>query len=457
MNKSIIDWLKVIFSERFGIDVTLRMLNEQRLEFSLIGEPGSIIFDQVQPLFFEQNKEIPFSSWDVTCEGWESAISKPIPAPGLEPPPGNLIEVCCDGFVIHYDIPGLVYWMLSRQEEVNSEEFDKFGRFPASASHAYQYDYLNRPVVDEWLFVLRQVIVKNWPDKVLISQEFSIKVSHDVDVPASYTFRSWKSIVRISLGHLIKRRDLGAFFRTIRLVVDKRVSLDEVDPVNTFSWIMDVSEKNNISSAFYFICGRTNALFDADYEIEHPAIVKLLKEINRRGHEIGLHPSFESWKSPDIIKSEGKRLKTICERAGIVQNTWGGRMHYLRWRHPITMYGWIDAKFDYDSTLGYADHAGFRCGTCFEYPAIDPVTKLSVDLRLRPLIVMECTVIDNIYMGLGETDEAYRKMLELKKTCKSVGGCFSILWHNNRLITNESKKIYCAILSSDESGPCQDS
>jgi hypothetical protein len=30
-----------------------------------------------------------------------------------------------------------------------------------------------------------------------------------------------------------------------------------------------------------------------------------------------------------------------------------------------------EAGIDYGSTLSYADHAGFRCGVCYEYPAFD--------------------------------------------------------------------------------------
>ena len=44
------------------------------------------------------------------------------------------------------------------------------------------------------------------------------------------------------------------------------------------------------------------------------------------------------------------------------------RQHYLRWRAPTTWQNWEDAGLDYDSTVGYADHVGFRAGTCYEYP-----------------------------------------------------------------------------------------
>ena len=50
---------------------------------------------------------------------------------------------------------------------------------------------------------------------------------------------------------------------------------------------------------------------------------------------------------------------------GVDQKKFGGRMHYLRIKWPTTLYFWEKAKFAYDSSMGYADLPGFRCGTCF--------------------------------------------------------------------------------------------
>src|SRR5690606_37053476 len=136
---------------------------------------------------------------------------------------------------------------------------------------------------------------------------------------------------------------------------------------NTFDWLMSVSEKNNLTSAFYFICGRTDESKDALYEPDHPIIKKIMLEIYKRGHEVGLHPSYNSYNNPEQIKSEAQRLKKVCKELGIKQSQWGGRMHSLRWSHPTTLQAWNDAGMSYDSTLGYADQPGFRCGTCHDY------------------------------------------------------------------------------------------
>ena len=176
---------------------------------------------------------------------------------------------------------------------------------------------------------------------------------------------------------------------------------------------MDLSETLGMRSAFYFICGHTDP-HDADYKISHPAIRSLLKKIHERGHEIGLHPSYGTYRKPHLLSQEASSLRRICASEGIDQREWGGRMHYLRWEQPTTLKGLVKANIDYDSTLGYADRPGFRCGTCFEYPAFDPITQQVLPLRIRPLIAMECSVMSKLYMGLGTGVEALDVFSDLK-------------------------------------------
>lgn len=202
-----------------------------------------------------------------------------------------------------------------------------------------------------------------------------------------------------------------------------------------------------VKSAFYFICGRTNKKMDADYELEHPAIRKLLRTIHARGHEVGLHPSYNTFDNSEALKGEADRLWKVCAEEGIRQHAWGGRMHYLRWRQPTTLRAWADAGMSYDSTLSYADHAGFRCGTCFEYPGFDPIEAEKVSVRVRPLIAMEGSVLNSRYMGLAH-DEALALFRDLKEKCRKVKGQFTLLWHNSEML--EHKSIYKEIISSEK-------
>jgi hypothetical protein len=103
------------------------------------------------------------------------------------------------------------------------------------------------------------------------------------------------------------------------------------------------------------------------------------------------------------------------------------------------------SDFLYDSSLGYADRVGFRCGTCFEYPAFDPILCKKLNIRIRPLVAMEVSVFDYNHAKFFTEDEQLDIFVSLGKICKKFNGYYTLLWHNNNL-SNSHKKIYKNIL-----------
>ncbi len=438
-------WLQKIFQERFGNSFLLQANHKNEIELTILNSIKKITFFASPKIFTRNDSDLPCCEWDANTEGWQAPLNCPLPAPGVSSLSSPVVTLKANGMYVAYDIPGLVYWSLSRLEEVGRIDLDEHGRFPATSSHAYKHGYLERPVVDEWLNIVEQIIKTIWPDITLNQNSFSMKVSHDVDEPSRYGFRNTFGIMRAVAGDLFKRRKIKSAFLAPWVRATTRSQLSSYDPYNTFNWIMNISEMHSLKSAFYFICGHTNA-FDADYQPGHPAIRKLMRDIHDRGHEIGLHPSYDTYRKPQLIKKEAERLKQICADEGIKQDDWGGRMHYLRWEHPLTLTAWSDAGMKYDSTLSFADRPGFRCGTCFEYPAFNPVTQDELPLRVRPLITMECTIMDKSYMGLGQGESALNKFAQMKEACRSVDGCFTLLWHNSELENDKKRDLYRAVL-----------
>ena len=296
--------------------------------------------------------------------------------------------------------------------------------------------------MDEWLGVLRHLVQRFWPRLPLQQHQFRTVVSHDVDAPSAYGFGRKRTVLRGMAARLLKHRDLAGALMAPRIRLASRRQLHLADPFNTFEWLMDQSDAAGIQSAFYFICGRTNPQLDAQYEPEHPAIRALMRRIHQRGHEIGLHPSYNTCHNPRAIASEAARLQRIATEEGIQQPEWGGRMHFLRWQWPTTAHGWEQAGFHYDSTLSYADRPGFRCGTCHAYPMFDPVAQRQLQLIQRPLIVMECSVIAERYLGLGYGPDALALIQQLQQRCRGVGGQFTLLWHNSHFTRAEDRELY---------------
>lgn len=361
---------------------------------------------------------------------------------------GDSVSAACDPIESNHpiiqlpiDIFGSAFYMLSCYEEVVRHDRDEHDRFPGWASLAFQEDFLDRPIVDEYIEILWAAMQQLWPQLRRRRHTFRIHVSHDVDRPARYQFVSVWGFLRALGGDVLKRR---AFNRAIQGPLIRRSGrkmLDPRDPYNTFDWLMDQSERQGIKSAFYFICGRSCAVRDAAYELNDPAIENLLVRIHERGHEIGLHPSFDTYLAPERLCAEADHLRATCDRLGISQDEWGGRMHYLRWRQPDTARAWEAAGLDYDCTLGFADYVGFRCGTCREYSTYDCVERRPLSLRLRPLLVMEQSLLAEQYMGLSDSNAARRAEIIRSRTEK-MGGNFTLLWHNSELTRHSKKEIY---------------
>ncbi|WP_299735197.1 polysaccharide deacetylase family protein [uncultured Endozoicomonas sp.] len=440
-------WLEIIIKERFGHPLKLQYSECNWLTIGLEGTNKLVSFDCLDDVFLQSFSDFKCEVWKASREGFCAPIYDVLPAPSSRALSDPLIEFVDKGALVHYDILGLTYWMLSRLEEVGRTDLDSHSRFPAVSSHAFKNNYLERPIVDEWLNILGKIIERVWPHLSLKQHQFCTHLSHDVDSPSLYAFKPWSTIGRMMIGDILKRHDFRAFATAPYVKLATRNQLHPIDPYNTFDWLMDLSEENGLKSAFYFICGQTDKMYDSDYTPEHPVIRKLLRRIYNRGHEIGLHPSYSTFNRPELIKKEAERLFQVCAEENIEQSQWGGRMHYLRWEQPTTLRAWDDAGMSYDTTMGYADRVGFRCGTCFEYPAFDPVKNKLLKLRIRPLIAMECTVIDDCYMGLGTGEQALVKFCNLKDVCRLVNGEFTLLWHNSQFLSQLKRELYRDVLA----------
>lgn len=353
---------------------------------------------------------------------------------------GQYIESEQDGIYLGIDIFGSSLFMLARYEELVTRDRDRLDRFPAKQSLAYLESFLHRPIINEYVELLWQLMKQLWPELRRRLREPNIRISHDVDFPYYVYRRSRLRMVRDILMDLFRRRDVESSWKKAKMLYKARRNL-AWDPYNTFSWLMDLSEQAGIRSAFYFITEETKPGIDGNYAIDDPVIQQLLREIHARGHEIGLHPSYNTYLNPARIRSQFKKLKKIAGANGITQQSWGGRQHYLRWRAPDTWQFWEDAGLQYDSTLTFADRAGFRCGVCYEYPVFNLRTGQALALRERPLLVMDQTILHPEYMGLTH-EQAYETIRHFYIECMKYRGDFTLLWHNSQLLKSSERDVY---------------
>lgn len=358
-----------------------------------------------------------------------------------------LVDWSNDSASINFDLFGSAFYILTRAEEMINLERDIHDRFPAKASHAFKNNYLHRPVVDEYVEILWACMKRLWPRLERKKTEFRMVLSHDVDIPFAEAFSSALRICRSVAGDITRRKSPGKAIHRVGNWFAVKKGNWRKDTNFTFDRIMDLSEKHGIRSAFYFKVACTNPKYDNGYSIDHPYLRQLMRDIHARGHEIGFHPSYETFLDPDRTRKEFLKLRQVCKEEKIEQGTWGGRQHYLRWKAPDTWRNWVEAGLTYDSTLGYADFAGFRCGTCHDYPAFDLEKGKALPLTERPLVVMEGSLLGSQYMALTH-QQALSEVQKLKSQCRKFGGQFSLLWHNSSFQNEKDWELYQMILES---------
>ncbi len=297
-----------------------------------------------------------------------------------------------DSIICGIDMFASSFFMLTRWEEYVNKTRDAHKRFPATESLAFKNNFLDRPIVNEYVEMLKNMMLSLDKNIVFKKKNFKLFLTHDVD--ELYQWKSWKHVLRVGLGDIIKRRSISlAFERIAEYFLIKREKIN--DPFDTFDWLMDKSESISIKSRFYFMSGGVTS-YDNRYKIGEKKSLELISKIKKRKHIIGFHPSYNAYNNTRQFKKELELLEKTA-KTKITE----GREHYLRFEVPTTWQIWEDNGMKIDSTCGYADKEGFRCGTGNEYSVFNILTRKKLKLRERPLIYMD----DNRPSGKRINDE----------------------------------------------------
>jgi len=295
-----------------------------------------------------------------------------------------------------------------------------------------------------YLEILWHCMSMLWPGLRRRARTARAFVSCDVDSIRDEQLRTLRGVARRAAHFAIRRRSAGASFATLRAGASIFFKGLEGDPYYCFDYYMRRVEEAGMRAAFYFMAGNTDERYDATYSLREPAVQALLASMHARGHELGLHPSYNSYRCLDVLEHELAALRGACRELGIEQSGYGGRQHFLRWE-PQTWSLWAKAGLTYDSTLTYAEHSGFRAGVCFEYAAYDLQRRSVLPLTVRPLVAMDMTLLGPDYMGLSHENAAARLRMYMR-LCRQFNGDFSLLWHNSTLLEKRDRALFEAVL-----------
>jgi hypothetical protein len=348
---------------------------------------------------------------------------------------------------LNVDVFGSAFFMLSRYEELVTVDRDNHDRFPARASIAYKCDFLNRPIVNEYLEVLWFCLSSLWPDLKRKSRSFRKLISCDVDHPFDPVGHSFKrTITRVGARLIRDKNPKLALYDSLNFVF-KLIGSDRFDQYRqNIDWMMELNQKQSNKVAFYFIPIQTDPSKEDNNNVRSNKISSLLKHIVKSGHEVGLHPGYRTYRFPDNFRQSADALKAACQSQGVDTSALGGRQHYLCYDIGQTPALWQQNGLAYDSSLSFADKAGFRAGVCYEFTMYNLLERKKMKLKQRPLIVMECTLISRAYENLGLSSAAIERFAYFENMCKTFNGDYVLLWHNSFFSERGSKDFYAKVI-----------
>jgi peptidoglycan/xylan/chitin deacetylase (PgdA/CDA1 family) len=380
----------------------------------LIGYPRSgypIEVAELAGCFFEQQQPYP------AAPNYRTWAGQQVPFFFDPSPAAPLLELAAGMVCINADIISAAFYLLSGWQEYFSETRDQYGRFPYAASVQQRYGFVALPVVNYYFDVLRTAVehVTGQPlrPRSWNGAPFSAFISHDIDNLRS----AWKAPAKASL----KQGQLLRFGQRLWQRLTRPDAWDNLEAVAA------TVAKYGARSTFFILPEHrpgADGTPNADYRIDSHVLRRFV-HLGSLGSEMALHGSIGT-------ATDFARLLAEQEEA-LGLKTCGNRFHYLRWeprQTPIHLEALVMAGLRYDSTLGFAEHFGFRHSYCHPFHPFDFARGQAHSFLEIPLQVMDATLHHPNYLQL-RADEILPALQPMLAEVEKFGGVASILWHND--------------------------
>lgn len=322
-----------------------------------------------------------------------------------------------NGISLGADIFGSIFFMISRWEEAAFKDKDMHGRFNEEMSLAVRNNFIRRPVVDEYIDLLKKLINKLDPSIEFQAREPQINITCDVD---SYEKFLPGKTLKMFAGHVLKRLDPVLFVSDLIKYTAKIFGAK--DPYDKFDRIFRIAEKFDTKPVFFILAAPEGPYNDGWFS----RVTKdsaIFRELASRGAETALHYGYFSLLNENNIIGEKfeleKKYSTAVEK---------GRAHFLQFdiRSSFSILERSGIKEDY--TLGYSANSGFRCGTGRAFRPWDFNNRKPYEIKEIPLIVMDTTLYGHKRMKRLNMKKEFDYFVGLSRKLKTD---ITILIHNS--------------------------
>ena len=315
--------------------------------------------------------------------------------------------------VLSIDIFGIVFWCLSRYEEYALPiPKDEHGRFPSSQSLMHKLEILEFPLVDHLIFHFAQILKTKGVSTNLIQPE--LEFSFDLDNPTAYSQKGvWRTFAGFSKDLLhLKFKKIAERFSV--LIGTKK------DPFDNFSQMIKETQNLREKPSFFIWTGDYGT-YDKGLNWNSEFFRKTVSELSK-SFNLGLHPSYSSFKNKAKLKTEMDRFKEMLDFVPTKN-----RFHFLRFSLPQSYLDLINLGFTADYSMGYADQFGYRAGTGHSFKWYNLSAESETNFEIHPFALMDSTAHFKLKLEGNEFMEKCLVFIANAELCK---GKVNIVLHN---------------------------
>ncbi len=328
--------------------------------------------------------------------------------------------------VFNHDVLKSAFYLLSGYQELNPEYKGNFNRFPYELSVQNKLGITEKPIVNYYFeFIksgLREFCYQNKIDFAPKKQiePFGFFLTHDIDKVDTYSIYDLIYYIKVLLG--IRKSNLKFKIKLIKVVEYLyNFFFTKKNPSWDFDFLRSIEKKNNFKSAFYFL-PKDLQHQDAYYSFNETRLLKLFDWLKKENCEIGIHGTNRSATNIEYLNSNITELKKYanCNISGV-------RQHRLIFDINVTPYLHEKAGLLYDTTLGFAEHEGFRNSYCLPFKLYNFKEERPFNTWEIPLNIMDATLFE--YRKLN-THDAFNSVKSIIEEIIRFNGIFTLLWHN---------------------------
>jgi len=312
-----------------------------------------------------------------------------------------------------------IFEWLSCADEYSCRTPDTVGRVPFSASYIGRHG-LN-PALPYAAIAMRMLQselqrlvrdVRLLPDSPAALGDHFIVNTHDVDYLRLVRAGSVKRLLKNAAISLVARRCANS--ASAQFLHAFRVANGGADPLDQLDHLVEREQARKVKASYFFVARREHRR-DPNYSIRHPKVLSLMRSLESRGMEVGVHGSYTSFEGADRLVEEIQTLRSL----GF--NPRGHRAHWLRFTLGRLIDEMESAGALYDSSLGWSDTIGFRAGACFAFPPYNFERERSATFLEIPLVAM-----DQCLCNVTDCSQLHNLLCASRKY--GWGGV-SVLWH----------------------------